>query len=365
VSAGPGDVAAAPGTDSVAAMRRTLITLAALSLPLVGVACSSDGDATTDDTGATDISSSTEGSDDATDATSDDGSTSGSTPATGSAGDDDADCVRATPDPTDTTVPDSTPPTTNPEVNPDKPEVSIPDDAPTELTVTVLDEGDGPAAATGDTVVVNYVGVRSSDGVEFDNSWDRYEPFPIVLGSGSVITGWEEGLVGVEEGARVQLDIPSDLAYGAEARGDLIGPNEDLTFVIDVEAVIQQPDPADAPTEAGVDASDCAQEVSSVDLIEGDGTELEAGQTAVLNLVLFRGDNLVQLDSTWGSAPIEIPMDETGFPGLVEAMPGMKVGGRRAVTIPPELGFGPDGNPTMGLPRNTDIVVVVDLVGAY
>ena len=42
--------------------------------------------------------------------------------------------------------------------------------------------GRGPRAAAGDTVVVDYVGVRSSDGVEFDNSYDRGEPFPVVLG---------------------------------------------------------------------------------------------------------------------------------------------------------------------------------------
>ena len=82
----------------------------------------------------------------------------------------------------------------------------------------MLEEGDGPVSEVGDTVVVDYVGVRSSDGVEFDNSYDRGEPFPVVLGSGSVIPGWESGLVGVQAGARVQLDIPSDLAYGEAGR---------------------------------------------------------------------------------------------------------------------------------------------------
>ena len=68
----------------------------------------------------------------------------------------------------------------------------------------------------------------------------------VVLGQGGVIAGWDEGLVGVQAGARVRLDIPSDLAYGAEARGDIIGENEALTFVIDVRAVIPPADPSDA-----------------------------------------------------------------------------------------------------------------------
>jgi FKBP-type peptidyl-prolyl cis-trans isomerase len=249
--------------------------------------------------------------------------------------------------------------------NPDKPEVAIPDEIPTELVVTVLEEGEGPAAAAGDTVIVDYVGVRSSDGVEFDNSYDRFEPFPVVLGSGSVIPGWDSGLVGAQAGARIQLDIPSDLAYGAESRSEIIGENEALTFVIDVRSVIAASDPADEPTEAGVPASVGATEVSTVDIVEGTGAVVEADQTAVIHLVLFRGDNLVAIDSTWDAEPIQVPMSEGTFPGLLEGLEGMKVGGRRAIVIPPDQGFGAEGNPQMGLPANTDVVMVVDLIGAY
>ncbi len=94
-------------------------------------------------------------------------------------------------DTTESTTDSSEPAT--PATNPDKPEVEIPDEIPTELVVTVIEEGSGPEAQTGDTVVVDYVGVRSRDGVEFDNSYDRFEPFPVVLGEGSVIKGWDDG----------------------------------------------------------------------------------------------------------------------------------------------------------------------------
>jgi peptidylprolyl isomerase len=252
-----------------------------------------------------------------------------------------------------------------PPTNPDKPTVDIPSEIPDELTITVLSPGEGEPAEPGDTVIVDYIGVRSSDGTEFDNSYDRFEPFPVVLGTGSVIQGWDDGLADAQTGARIQLDIPSDLAYGEQSRSDIIGENEALTFVIDVRAIIPSADPADEPTEAGVPESEGATEVTSVDLIEGDGAELEEGQTAVLRLVLFRADTLVALNSTWADEATQIPMTELGFPGLVEGMPGMKVGGRRAITIPPDMGFGPDGEPTTGLPADTDIVIVVDLIGLY
>ena len=138
--------------------------------------------------------------------------------------------------PVDTTPVDTTPPVTYP--TPDKPEVSIPDETPTELVVTVLKPGDGPEAAVGDTVVVHYVGVRTEDGTEFDNSYDRGQPFPVVVGQGSVIAGWDQGLVGAQKGEQLQLDIPADLAYGDNPRGDVIQPGDALTFVIDVMDVI-------------------------------------------------------------------------------------------------------------------------------
>ena len=325
-------------------MRRTVPPVLLASILVVGLAaCGSDSGASSDSTEASTPAGS---------------SPAGSTPAGGS-------------DPTEASTPAGTDPTATVEdgapssTSPDKPAVSIPDEIPTELQVTVLEEGTGPAAETGDTVIVDYVGVRSSDGVEFDNSYDSGEPFPVELGSGGVIEGWEQGLVGAQTGAQLQLDIPADLAYGAESRGDVIGENEALTFVIDVRAVIPATDPADAPTEPGVPASTGATEVTTVDLEEGDGPTVEAGQTAVLHLTLFRGDNGVELDSTWDAKPIQVPLTEGNFPGLVEGLEGMKVGGRRAITIPPDKGFGPEGSPTIGLPADTDVIMVVDLLGAY
>lgn len=257
--------------------------------------------------------------------------------------------------------------TTEP-VNPDKPTVETPEEIPTELVVTVIEPGSGPVSEAGDTVIVDYVGVRSEDGVEFDNSYDRGEPFPVVVGSGSVIQGWDDGLVGVQAGSRIQLDIPSDLAYGDKANGDLIRENEALTFLIDVRAVVPPVDLTDEPTETGVDPSEEATEITTVDLREGDGAELEAGQTAILRYVLFRGDNGVLLESSWEGDTVPFTLVEGQFPVLTEGLEGMKVGGRRAITFPPQypdFGFGPEGNPTGGLPAATDVVIVVDLLGAY
>ncbi len=156
-------------------MRRTLPVLM-ITATLLLAACGSDGGSDSDSSTPGSVPTS-EATDRATDRDNRRAATDGSTP---------------------------TPPT-----NPDKPEVETPDEIPTELQVTVIEEGTGPEAQAGDTVIVDYVGIRSSDGVEFDNSYDRFEPIPVVLGQGQVIAGWDEGLVGVQAGSTVRLDIPS------------------------------------------------------------------------------------------------------------------------------------------------------------
>jgi len=93
--------------------------------------------------------------------------------------------------------------------------------------------GTGATAATGDTVTVNYVGTLT-DGSKFDSSYDRNQPFTFKLGAGQVIAGWDQGLIGVNVGSRVQPDIPANLAYGDNASGGV--PADPLRFVVDVLA---------------------------------------------------------------------------------------------------------------------------------
>jgi peptidylprolyl isomerase len=92
--------------------------------------------------------------------------------------------------------------------------------------------GEGRAAAVGDTLVVHYVGTLA-DGTVFDESWSRGEPFPVTLGTGAVIAGWEEGLVGAKVGERRRLVIGAGNAYGDQDNG-VIPANAPLGFEVDV-----------------------------------------------------------------------------------------------------------------------------------
>jgi peptidylprolyl isomerase len=119
-----------------------------------------------------------------------------------------------------------------------KPTVEVPSGPPpTQLVSKDIVTGDGPEAQIGEAVTVQYVGVDYDTGEEFDTSWDDPQPFQFQLGSGQVIKGWDQGIVGMKVGGRRELIIPPKLAYGAQGQPPAIGPNATLVFVIDLVSV--------------------------------------------------------------------------------------------------------------------------------
>jgi peptidylprolyl isomerase len=96
------------------------------------------------------------------------------------------------------------------------------------LTVTPLVKGTGPAVKAGQTITVNYVVVTYKDGKVVDSSWQAGQPFSTPIGTGALIKGWDQAIPGQKVGSRLQLDVPAELAYGAQ--------QGDLRFVVDILA---------------------------------------------------------------------------------------------------------------------------------
>ncbi len=105
---------------------------------------------------------------------------------------------------------------------------------PTDLEVTDLSVGEGAEAQPGSTVSVHYVGIAHSTGEEFDASYNRGEPLQFRLGVGQVISGWDNGVMGMKVGGRRRLVIPPHQGYGDRGAGGVIAPGETLIFVVDL-----------------------------------------------------------------------------------------------------------------------------------
>lgn len=121
----------------------------------------------------------------------------------------------------------------------ESPTITLPKDCapPKDLVTKDLAPGSGAAAKTGDMVTTNYLLQTWSDGQVVDSSWEHQQPLTIQhLGDHEVITGWDQGLVGVKQGTRRLLIIPPRLGYGSDGNPP-VKPNETLVFVVDVVKV--------------------------------------------------------------------------------------------------------------------------------
>lgn len=96
------------------------------------------------------------------------------------------------------------------------------------------EKGTGSLPEIGKNVKVNYYGILSRTGEEFDNSWKRGTHFAFPLGQGRVIKGWDEGVALLPIGSKATLIIPGELGYGERGSGK-IKANDELIFYIEVE----------------------------------------------------------------------------------------------------------------------------------
>jgi len=122
--------------------------------------------------------------------------------------------------------------------------VTLPDGKTAELQYKVLTEGNGATPGSNDVVSINYRGTLIN-GTEYDSSVKRGQAakFPI----NGVIKGWSEALKMMKVGSKWQLFIPSTLAYGDRASGQIIEPGS--TLILDVELVASEPQAPPAPAQ--------------------------------------------------------------------------------------------------------------------
>jgi peptidylprolyl isomerase len=215
----------------------------------------------------------------------------------------------------------------------------------TNLQIEVLQLGSGPASAEGDQVTVEYTG-SFPDGKVFDSSKGK-PTFTITLGEKRVIAGWEEGLLGMRKGAKRKLTIPPALAYGEKGAGEVIPPNATLAFEVELLYVVKKGE---------------KKMIEIEEIKPGEGPEVKAGDTVEMH---YTGTflNGTKFDSSRDRNETFSFKVDTGqvIKGFDMAVTGMKKGGVRKVTIPPELGYGERGAGGV-IPPNTPLQFEVEVV---
>jgi FKBP-type peptidyl-prolyl cis-trans isomerase len=123
-----------------------------------------------------------------------------------------------------------------------KPAVAPPSGV-TSMQSMEIKAGTGESITAGKIAVVQYTGwlyeaaAKDNKGKQFDSSRSSGQPFRFPVGTGQVIKGWDQGVLGMKVGESRRLIIPPDLAYGDSGAGGVIPPGATLVFDIDLVAV--------------------------------------------------------------------------------------------------------------------------------
>ncbi|MFU8926436.1 FKBP-type peptidyl-prolyl cis-trans isomerase [Acinetobacter puyangensis] len=108
---------------------------------------------------------------------------------------------------------------------------------PEQLEIIDLIVGEGKTAVKGALIKTHYTGWLN-DGTKFDSSHDRGQLFQCVIGTGRVIKGWDQGIIGMKVGGKRKIIVPAHLAYGERQIGQMIPANSDLSFEIELFEVL-------------------------------------------------------------------------------------------------------------------------------
>jgi peptidylprolyl isomerase len=253
----------------------------------------------------------------------------------------------------------------------------------------VLTAGTGAAATKEDTVRIRTQIYHGTSGKLLDDGYSKARAEEgYRLGRADLLPGFTEGLIGSQKGARVAFTIPPAKGFGDSGNAQLgITATDTIVVIADVSDVhrgltvlegegssspaglpaVQFPDGnAKAPT-VTIPDEDAPAETKQATLIEGDGPVVKANQfiTAHYHGLLWKDGSV--FDSSWERGAVaDFPIGAGKvIPGWDKTLVGKTVGSRVLLVIPPEDGYGTQGNPNGGISGTDTLVFVVDILDAY
>ncbi|WP_055689362.1 FKBP-type peptidyl-prolyl cis-trans isomerase [Streptomyces prasinus] len=266
----------------------------------------------------------------------------------------------------------------------EKPTVAKGSGDPSEdLAVKTVIAGGGRAIAENDFVVAHYLGQVWSTAKVFDNSYDRKAPLAIQLAQGSIIDGWRYALTGKKAGSRIQMAVPPTWGYGTQGNEQAgIKGTDTLVFVVDVQDTFNAKSSAEGREVAqdnvdlpkvgtNTDGKAPSIEVSDTDapkklvssyILEGDGEEVGADNSVLVQYKGVLWDGGKEFDSTYGRGQLTSFSLQQVVKGWAQGLTGKKVGSRVLIVIPPALGYGDTPPEGSDIKKDSTLVFSVDIL---
>ena len=224
------------------------------------------------------------------------------------------------------------------------------------LKYEIIKLGDGEKPEATDKVEVHYHGTLE-DGTVFDSSVERGQT--ITFGLNQVIKGWTEGLQLMPIGSKFKFTIPPELGYGSRDLGT-IPPNSTLIFEVELFN-IEKPF---VDTDFSLPAEETTLEsgLRYLDHIEGKGEIAKTGNTVFVHYSGYLADGTKFDSSHDRGQPFSFPLGGGRvIQGWDQGVVGMKIGGKRTLIIPPDLGYGERGAGGV-IPPNATLMFEIELL---
>lgn len=228
----------------------------------------------------------------------------------------------------------------------------------TALKTTDTVVGTGTAVDAGKVAPVAYTlwlyDVRAADtkGTKLESNVGQ-KPFSFITGSSTVIKGFDQGVIGMKPGGKRTITIPASLAYGASGNGSGVPANAALVFDVELDPL----------------GWTAVTALNKQDLVIGSGVSADAGKTATVIYTAWLYDSHatdtkgIKIDSNVGAANglKVVPGSNGAIAGFEQGVLGMRVGGKRTVTIPASLGYGNNGSASGTVPGGAVLVFDIEL----
>jgi peptidylprolyl isomerase len=249
-----------------------------------------------------------------------------------------------------------------------------------------VDAGSGAIASPGQRATFRYLLVNGRTGKEIPGSY-RWNPANILLNANPAHELLVDAISGSAVGSRVLVAAPvRSAAVKRMVKAKSLKSADTLLVLLDLldlhtplASVSGPPGPAGPPgmpsvtvsasgtPEVAVPTGPPPKDLLTTALVEGDGDKVDVGQNILVQYVGLIWRNGKTFDTTWTSGlPIQVPLGVGQvMTGWDNALLGRTVGSRVLMVVPPDQGYGADGNPRAGIEPDDTLIFVVDILDAW